>query len=691
MATLWLDLETFSEASIAHGVHAYAEHPSTEILLFAWAIDDGPAQVWDAASQTKAPEALRRALRDPAVTLCAHNAQFDRTVLQRCVPELAGDISRWRCTMAQALAHSLPGKLDSLCTLLGVPTDQAKDKDGRALVLLFCKPRPASSKVRRATRETHPAEWARFVEYARLDVQAMRAVAARMPDWNYGSNCAELDLWRLDQRINSRGVAVDTELVNAAIEAVDREQQRLADQTHQITDGGVPSATQRDVLLRHLLDTHGVDLPDMQQSTLERRINDPDLPEAVRDLLAIRLQASTTSTAKYRTLALAANRDGRLRGTLQFCGASRTGRWAGRVFQPQNLPRITMPAEDISLGIDALKAGCADLVFDNVMDLTRNTIRGCLVAGKGKKLVVADLANIEGRVLAWLAGEDWKLQAFRNYDAGSGHDLYKLAYARSFGVKAEAVGKDQRQIGKVQELALGYEGGVGAFITFANAYNIDLEALGAQAAQGIPAAIMADSRKALEWARSQKRPTFGLSDRAWLVCESFKRAWREAHPAIVRFWRELEAAAIIAVEGTGGPVTCRGLHLDRQGNWLRIRLPSGRYLCYPSPRIVQGKLTYKGMNQYSRKWCDLATYGGKLAENVTQAVSRDVLAAGMPRIEREGYSIALTVHDEIISEAPDTPAYSAGGLADLMTQNPPWAQGLPLAAAGYEDHRYRKD
>lgn len=721
MTTLWLDLETYSAVPITNGTHAYAE--GAEIMLFAYAIDDGPVKVWDCTARPLMPDDLADALDDPAVILYAHNSHFDRTVLWHNGYRLPRE--RWRDTMVKALAHSLPGSLGDLCDILKIPTDKAKDKAGRQLIMLFCKPRPATSKVRRATRETHPAEWAKFVEYAGLDIEAMRAIDKKLPAWNY--QAGELALWHLDQAINDRGVMVDTDLAHAAIRAVERAQKVLAHRTNELTDGAVQAATQRDAMLRHLVAAYGIDLPDMQQSTLERRIADPDLPAELRELLAIRLQASTTSTSKYKTLAKAVSSDGRLRGTLQFNGASRTGRWAGRLFQPQNLPRPVLRQAAIDQGIEALKADCEDLLFSNVMELTSSAIRGAIVAPKGKKLVVADLSNIEGRVLAFLAGEEWKLQAFADFDTvqteggewitgtelvaayldrrpvplardakgepiRKGHDLYKLAYAKSFGIKPEAVSKDNRQVGKVQELALGYEGGVGAFLTFAAAYNIDLEAMGEQAIDAIPDAIMGEAARALEWTKQQKRPTFGLSDRAWLVCDSFKRSWRYAHPAISSFWKDLEEAARLAVMRPGVTYECRMLKLRRDGAWLRIRLPSGRFLCYPSPQLDDaGKLSYMGVNQYSRKWSRLKTYGGKLAENVTQAASRDVLAGNMPAIEAAGYQIVLSVHDENITEAEDRDEFNADHLAGLMATTPTWAKGLPLAAAGFEAYRYRKD
>jgi len=687
MRICWSDTETYSEVPIANGTHAYAE--KAEVMLWAFAIDDGPVEVWDLTAGAPMPDALAAALADPDFVFTFHNSHFDRTVLRHCGFEIP--VSRVHDTMVKSLAHSLPGGLGKLCEIFDLPVDKAKDKDGRRLVPLFCKPHPEKKGyyLRRATRETHPAEWAKFVEYARLDVEAMRAVDAKLPTWNCSSS--ERALWELDQAVNDRGFAVDVDMARAAIASVQVEQARLADRTQALTDGDVQAATQRDEMLRHITRAYGVMLPDMQQSTLERRINDPDLPAALRELLAIRLQASTTSTAKYQTLLRAVSKDGRRRGTLQFCGAARTGRWAGRLFQAQNLARPTMPSADIACGIDAVKAGCADLLFDRPLELLSNCLRGVIVAPPGRKLACAALANIEGRVLAWLAGEQWKLQAFRDYDAGEGPDLYKMAYAKSFGVSPDDVTKDQRQIGKVQELALGYEGGVGAFVTFAAAYGIDLEAMAEQAFSAIPGDVLDEARSALEWTKREGRPTFGLSDRAWMVCDSFKRAWRYGHHATASFWRDLQDAARLAVQNPGRVFDCRRVSLRRDGAWLRIRLPSGRFLCYPGIRLGEGnKLSYMGVNQYTRQWARLETYGGKLAENITQAVARDVLADSMPRIEAAGYRTVLSVHDEPVTETPDTPEFNATHLSALMVVAPAWAEDLPLAAEGFEAARYRK-
>lgn len=326
-----------------------------------------------------------------------------------------------------------------------------------------------------------------------------------------------------------------------------------------------------------------------------------------------------------------------------------------------------------------------------VMELCSSAVRGCIIASPGKKLVVADLSNIEGRVLAWLAGEAWKLQAFRDFDAGIGADLYKLAYAKAFGIRPEDVEDHMRQIGKVKELMLGYQGGVGAYITGAASYNIDLEAMAEGAYDSIPARILREAEDFLEWQLEQGRGQYGLSDKAFIVCDSFKRLWRESNPNIASWWKELEDTCRRAINRPGENFRSRKLIIRRDGAWLRIGLPSGRCLCYPSPRVDDdGKISYMGTNQYTRKWGRIPTYGGKLAENVTQAVSRDVLAWSMPRIEAAGYEILLTVHDEDITETPDTDEYSASGLAALMSQGEHWCADLPLAAAGFEAYRYKK-
>lgn len=354
------DTETYCETPINHGTFKYAE--GAEVMIWAYAFDDGPVQVWDLTERPHMPLDLREAIEDPTVQFVWHNCGFDLTVLRH---SLGIDLPIERChdTMVLALMHGLPGGLGILCDILGVPVDKAKDKRGKELINLFCKPRPKNMKLRRATRDTHPLEWNAFSgEYAVNDITAMREVYKRLPKWNYRHG--ELELWRLDRKINARGFEVDTELARCAIRAVDLAQGQLATATHTLTDGAVGAATQRDALLAYILAEHGVALPDMTADTLERRLEDPNLPSEVKELIRIRLQASTSSTSKYKKLMDCVSSDGRLRGTIQFCGASRTGRDAGRLWQGQNLPRPTMPHKEIEFGIAAIKAGCEDLFYD---------------------------------------------------------------------------------------------------------------------------------------------------------------------------------------------------------------------------------------------------------------------------------------------------------------------------------------
>ncbi len=714
MQALYLDTETYSDVPIKCGTHRYAE--GVEIMLFAYAFGNDPVQVLDLTAGEKLPDNLRDALTDPSVQKVFHNSAFDRTMIRHHFG-IDIPVAQIHDTMVQALAHALPGSLGALCDIFGLGADEAKDKEGRALINLFCKPGPKNRKLRRATRETHPEDWQRFIDYAGRDITAMRALMAKMPKWNYTakpglSNLRQGDdrtLWELDQAINDRGFAVDVDLVRGAIVAIDRAQKSLKEQTVELTDGVVEKATQRDKLLQYILEYHGVDLPDLKKDTLERRLNDPDLPRAVKELIAVRLEASATSTGKYKKLLECMSSDGVLRGSLQYDGASRTRRWSGRLFQPQNLPRPAHEQDDIDAAIRAVKLDCLDLVERNVMSMTGSCLRGVIVPRPGKKLVVSDLANIEGRMAAWLAGEDWKLQAFRDYDTyrldedgcyipdGKGDylrvgpDLYIKAYARAFNVAPEAVTKDQRQIGKVMELMLQYEGGVGAFLTGAATYRIDLEHLSAVAWPLIPPDVQLEASGYLDWTKKQRRSTFGLPDRTFMTMDALKRLWRRAHPAISSYWPELSKAVTKAILKPGVPVQCRRVQVVCKGAWLRLILPSGHSLTYASPRLEGQQITYMGLSPYSRQWKRQKTYGGKLFENICQSGARDVMAWNMPLIDAEGYGILLTVHDELITEADDAPEFNADHLGSLLAGNPDWAPDMPLAAGGFEAMRYRKD
>lgn len=672
---IYLDIETYSDTPITHGTYRYAE--TAGILLIAWAVDDGPVQVCDIASGYDAEE-LYGLLPD---TICAHNSNFDRNVLRTYTGMFNG--CTWIDTMVMAYRHALPGSLGALCDVLGVPVDRAKDKDGKRLVHLFCKPSTRKgNKGQRNRPEDYSEEWKRFKEYARLDVEAMRECYERMPTWN--NTEFEDRVWHLDQKINDRGYRVDLDLARSALAAVEVERQSNSAATRELTGGAVMAATQRDEMLKALR-ALGVDLPDLQAATVERTLaDDTPLPPGARELLELRLEAATTSVSKYTTVLRAVGRDGRLRGTLQYGAASRTLRWGGRLFQPQNLPRPQYKSWEIEQGIDAIKAGTADLVWPSVTAMASSALRGLIVASEGKKLCIADLASIEGRVLAWLAGEDWKLDAYRELDAGGGYDMYVRTYAMTFSVAPEDVDKEQRQLGKVLELAMGYGGGVGAFVTFANGYGIDLGTV-ADKIDVLPAWALHEAHA--WWAKIEKRPA--MPEREFVACDAIKRMWRAANPATVALWRSVEQNARASCSGAGNTVESH-YNTRKSGTWLRIGLPSGRSVCYPGIRIDEkGALRYLGVDQYTRKWSLLATHGGKLVENLTQAAARDVLAHGMLEADAAGFDILLTVHDEIVAESGEELTYR--DLIKCMTKLPAWAVGLPLAAEGFETLRYRKD
>jgi DNA polymerase len=701
MTTLYYDSETFSRLPLSRGVYRYAEEG--EVMLVAWAVDDGPVSVADLTDPegdllTSKEEVRLVAALESADAVIAHGAMFDRTMLRRTRPGLCPPIEKWYCTMAQALCHGLPGSLGTLCELFKIPQALEKAKWGKALIRLFCQPRSDGS---RATRLTHPKQWEEFKDYAKQDVVAMRALHAKLPTWN----CTPFErrLWCLDQKINDRGFQIDMDLVNAAIDTIAREKKALAKRTQEITSNAVGSTTQRDLLLKYVLEEQGIALPDLRADTIERRLEDQELPEAAKELLRIRLSASTSSTSKYVAVSRSVCADGRLRGTMQYSGAARTRRWAGRMFQPQNLPRVDMPPEEIKAGIEAVKLGVADLVLPDVMRLLKNAVRGVIIAPPKCKLPVADLANIEGRVVAWLAGQEWKLKAFRDYDTILGYDdtgepirkgpdLYKLAYAKAFGIGPQHVTKPQRQVGKCMELFLGYEGGVGAFVTGAATYDIDLDDMAEHAWPSIPGNVLIEASDFLVWTREKKRPTFGLADRTFIACEAIKRMWRRAHDRYPLLWSGTAGIARMAINNPGKTFSYGYLTAVRRGNWLRIWLPSGQFLCYPSPAVEgDDSITYVGTNPYTKKWERLSTYGGRLVENATQSLARDILGTGMLAADDADYPITLDVHDEIVCEVPDTPDYSSAELARLMSIVPDWAEGLPLAAAGFETDRYTKE
>ncbi len=749
MSEFFFDTETYSPVPIKHGTYRYAEE--VEVMLFSYALGDGPVSVWDIAAGEPCPAEVEAAANDPECIWWGHNSgKFDWPVIAHGLPWLAAAVppARRRDTMVMAYSHSLPGSLESLSDALGVAQDKRKLKNGRNLIRLLCIPPAKNLKRARATFETHPTEWAEFKEYAKFDIVAMRECKRRCPQWNYRGK--QLELEQIDLKINARGMRMDVDLAHAAVRATDIKKTALAKRTKQLTDDEVGAATQVDEMLKHILATYGVDLPDMQKDTIERRANDENLPSELRELLYVRLASATTSVSKFTSLLNGVSSDGRLRGTKQFRGAARTGRVGHRMFQPGNMMRPTMKAHEIEWAIQLMKLEAVHLVYENVMKVCANAVRGTIIADEGKKLVVADLANIEGRFAAWIAGEEWKLQAFRDYDTivpgefdakgkpkRAGPDLYLVAYANSFNVLVESIdtntieGFNQRQIGKVEELMFQYGGGVGAWITGAATYGIDLDQMTEQVFEVLPKWAKDEAeqylqylysphieryRKAIEDGKDadvagalleerKLKARLMLPEKTFITCDAIKRLWRKAHPEISSMWKELENAIRVCIETPGIQLAVRRLKVRRDGAWLRVGLPSGRVLCYPSPAwdlVIPAKdgkpakrfdgFSYMGIHQYSKQWCRIGSYGGKVFENVVQAAACDQLLECQPAIEAAGFEIVLDVHDENVTEAPiDRDDLNPDLLGALMCGDLLWNTGLPLAAAGWQGPRYRKE
>ena len=733
MSYLFLDFETFSEADLKKvGSYAYAEHPSTEVLICTYAFDDEPVQVWDCTDGSDMPGDLHRALRrlvkpNSRIKMVWHNGGlFDRLIMKHCwgfdIP-----VSNTIDTMIWAFRHALPGSLDALCEVLGVSADNAKDKRGKALIQRFSKPTPKNYKIRRYTAETHPDEWALFIKYAVSDITAMREVFHKLPRW--GNSEFEDRVLELDQLINDRGFKVDVALAEAAIEAVEKHKAQLQEEAQRKYGG---SLTGNDFLpiLRELAPAHRIH--NAQKSTLNDLLADDDLPDDARAIIEMRLGAASTASTKYNPLLLGRSSDDRRRGCLQYGGAKRTLRWAGKGFQPQNLARGYYHDDELDKGISALLKGRAHRRFD-VAKLTASTVRSCIIPEAGHKFVVADYSNVEGRGLAWLAGEETALDTFR-----AGLDIYCVTAGKMFGMDPDDIKKnfkEIRQIGKACELGLGYEGGVGAFVTFAKNLGLDLIEMAKTMDGTFPDHIWAATARGYEWARIQEakrpphpgekddRPSYILDKKVWRTCDAIKRMWRESHPETVAFWRDLKDGILAAVRNPGREFWA-GAHLRRNrerairiwrtvefdssgrkvpGWWLCMELPSGRILSYPGIGVSVTKETdedgrvntnvrikYQGENQLTRQWTTLYTHGGKACENIVQALCRDLLAYAMINVEGGGYPIVLSVHDELVCETPDTPEYTVAELEKLMCELPEWAEGFPLVAEGQELKRYAK-
>ena len=664
---LSVDIETYSDVDIGKaGLYKYAESPVFQILLFAYKLDDAPVEVVDLTEEALPPE-LTQMLLDPGVIKHAYNAAFEWYCLSRYLrlPEAQRNawLDQWRCTMLHGLYCGYPAGLATVGRALGLPEEKQKLAVGKALIRYFCVPcTPTKSNGGRTRNlpQHDPEKWRLFQTYNAQDVVTESEIEHRLSRFPVPEQVRRQ--WITDQIINARGVAIDAELVNGALELDEQERLRYQQEAQAITGLENPNSVAQ--LTGWLQRELGQPVKDLRKETVEDLLK-TQLPESVHRVLQIRQELGKTSNKKYTALDQAVCADGRVRGLLQFYGANRTGRWAGRIVQPQNLPRTYIAGELLPAARDWVKGRNRDaikLVFGSIPDTLSQLIRTAFVASPGNILVDADFSAIEARVIAWLAGEDWVLEVFRTHGK-----IYEATASQMFGVPLEKIKKGNpeysyRQKGKVATLALGYQGGVNALITQGALRN-------------------------------------GLTEEE--LPEIVQR-WRQANPVIVQFWYTLEAAAWEAVQNgkttvlqNGRLVLAREWDPENQLDFLAIQLPSGRKLYYANPCIGQNRfgkpsLCYMGMNQTSKKWEMLETYGGKLAENVTQAVARDCLAETIERLEVAGCPIVFHIHDEVVIDAPKG-RQDLKEVERIMSQPPFWAEGLPLAADGWVNQFFKKE
>lgn len=653
MTILHIDFETRSAADLPKvGLANYAADPSTDVWCMAYAFGEAGVCVWDGVNpQHVQLDAVKSYVKKGGLVY-AHNAAFEFEIWNAvCAkrydwPELK--LEQMRCTMSMALAMGLPASLENCAAALGI--DQQKDMKGRRVMLQMSRPKELLADGT-PVWISDPAKLDILHAYCRQDVEVERACHKRMLELSPD----EQALWALYQRINARGIPVDRPSIDKAMALVAGEKARLDQAMRDVTGNAVAGCT--DVkMLTEWLRFRGVPVPGVAKADVLDALSSDSLPDDCRTALSLRQEAAKSSTAKLAAMQLGASADGRVRGCLQHHGAH-TGRVAGRRVQFNNVPRPTLlkkPAhvDDVFAHLDS--RAYLDMLYGPPMAVLTDALRGMLCAPAGREFVCCDFSNIEGRMLAWLAGEEWKLEAFRAFDAGTGPDLYLLAYAKAFRCSVEEA-KPHRQVGKVMELALGYEGGVGAFQTMARGYGVQVS----------------DER-----------------------ADELKHAWRNAHPATKAFWKGVNAAAIRAVSA-GGVQAYRGIRFRMSGSFLFCQLPSGRVLTYPYPQLAPGKfggqsLSYMCVDSLTNKWVRHHTYGGDLTNHVTQGAARDIQTHAMALLAAQGHAIVLEVYDEIVVEAP-VGALTVDTMASAMTTLPAWAAGLPIAAAGWHGARYRKD
>ena len=646
MQTLSIDLETYSDQPLAKtGVYRYVESPDFEILLFAYSVDGGPVQQIDLACGEKIPPAILAALEDDKVTKWAFNANFERICLSRFLGYPTGDYlepDSWRCSMVWAAYMGLPLSLEGAGAVLGL--EKQKLAEGKDLIKYFCQPCAPTKSNGQRTRNLPkhaPDKWLTFKKYNIRDVETEMSIQARLLKYPVPDSVWEE--YHLDQEINDRGVGLDMELVRQAIQMDGRSRSELTQAMKELTPLDNPNSVQQ---MKQWLADNGVETDTLGKKAVAELLK--TAPQQLQKVLTLRQQLAKSSVKKYQAMETAVCADGRARGMFQFYGANRTGRWAGRIIQMQNLPQNHL--DDLSEARGLVRAGGFDaleMLYEDVPDTLSQLIRTAFVPQEDRKFIVADFSAIEARVIAWLAGEKWRQDVF-----AQGKDIYCASASQMFGVPVEKHGVNghPRQKGKIAELALGYGGSVGA-----------LKAMGA-----LEMGLQEDELPALV------------------------SAWRQANPKIVQFWWAVDHAVMDAVTRKTTTKT-HGIIFSARNGMLFITLPSGRSLAYVKPKIGENRfggdcITYEGVGG-TKKWERIDSYGPKFVENIVQATSRDILCYAMQTLRC--CSIVMHIHDEVVIEADRRMSLQA--VCDQMGRTPPWAKGLQLRADGYETDFYKKD
>lgn len=657
MQHLSIDIETRSSADIGKtGLYRYAQDKDFGILLFAYKLDGSPVEIVDLECGEEIPDQVIRYLEDPSVIKHAYNAAFEWYCLNQA--GYRTPLEQWKCTMVHGLYCGYTAGLDATGKAIGLPQDKQKLTTGKALIRYFCVPcKPTKSNGGRSWNlpKHAPEKWALFKEYCKQDVVTENAILERLDAFPVPE--MEEKLWQMDVRMNAFGVRVDTGLISGALTIDGISTQELTGEAVGITGLTNPNSTSQ--LLQWLAE-QGVHMDNLQKATVEETLARETLPQNVRRILEIRQQLGKTSVKKYTAMETAKCEDDRIRGLTQFYGANRTGRWAGRLVQLQNLPRNYLKTLDYARNlVKAKNYEGIRLLYGNVPDTLSQLIRTAFIPSEGHKFVVADFSAIEARVIAWLAGEQWVNEVFATHGK-----IYEATASQMFHVPIEKIVKGNpeyslRQKGKVATLALGYQGGTSALI-----------AMGAL--------------------------NMGLTEEE---LPDIVSRWRSANPRIRDLWYAVEEAALAAMT-TAQPQAIRGLVFRLEGDliygqsFLTVQLPSGRKLFYPKPFLQEnrfGKMAihYYTVGQQTRKWEVDSTYGGKMTENIVQAIARDCLAETLRRIDQLGLQVVFHVHDEVIIDAPMD--VTVGQICSLMAEPIPWAPGLILKGAGFESDYYMKD